>query len=34
MNNNSHEVKVMDHEADGIRELDNLLPAGGCGCST
>lgn len=26
MNNNSHEVKVMDHEADGIRELDNLLP--------
>jgi len=26
MNNRSDEVKVMDHEADGIRELDNLLP--------
>ncbi len=26
MNDNSPEVKVMDHEADGIKELDNLLP--------
>lgn len=26
MSNNPNEVKVMDHEADGIRELDNLLP--------
>jgi len=26
MNNNPPEGKLMDHEADGIKELDNLLP--------
>lgn len=26
MNDNPHEVKLFEHEADGIRELDNLLP--------
>lgn len=26
MSNNSNEGKLMDHEADGIKELDNLLP--------
>ena len=26
MNKNPNEAKVMDHEADGIKELDNLLP--------
>ncbi len=26
MNNNPTEGKLMDHEADGIKELDNLLP--------
>ncbi len=26
MNNNPSEGKLMDHEADGIKELDNLLP--------
>ncbi len=26
MSNDPNEVKVMDHEADGIKELDNLLP--------
>lgn len=27
MNDHSSEVKLMDHEADGIKELDNLLPS-------
>lgn len=26
MNNQPHEPKLLDHDADGIRELDNLLP--------
>ena len=26
MNNNPHEPKLLDHEADGIKELDNNLP--------
>ena len=26
MSNNSTEGRLMDHEADGIKELDNLLP--------
>ena len=26
MNNNPNEVKLLEHEADGIKELDNLLP--------
>jgi len=26
MNNNPDEAKLMDHEVDGIKELDNLLP--------
>lgn len=26
MNNNPNDEKLMDHEADGIKELDNLLP--------
>ena len=26
MNNDPKEAKLLDHEADGIRELDNLLP--------
>jgi cytochrome c oxidase cbb3-type subunit 3 len=26
MNKNPHEPKLLDHEADGIKELDNLLP--------
>src|ERR1043165_6486586 len=26
MNNNPNEPKLLEHEADGIRELDNLLP--------
>lgn len=26
MNNNPQEPKLLDHEADGIKELDNLLP--------
>ena len=26
MNSNPNEVKLLDHEADGIKELDNLLP--------
>jgi cytochrome c oxidase cbb3-type subunit 3 len=26
MNNQPHEAKLLDHEVDGIKELDNLLP--------
>jgi cytochrome c oxidase cbb3-type subunit 3 len=26
MSDNSQEIKLLDHEADGIKELDNLLP--------
>lgn len=26
MNNNPQEPKLLDHEVDGIKELDNLLP--------